>query len=178
MEVFRGCAFSSVGLASEPAIPFENTRKDPWNTMEAVCNKKQVKVMLFTIQNASRRLISLHCHSGRSHLVLFDSFFNLLFFPYLLVFILLAIRKTLITITPYRKQTQNMSSNSRSTSVFKRVSSPKNDVTLMSFQTCKTSVHRQNTNEDCFCLNPRALWPSKNSNTTEMFPCPLNPERH
>ncbi len=37
----------------------------------------------------------------------FDSFSNLLFFPYLLVFLLLAIRKTLITITPYRKQTEH-----------------------------------------------------------------------
>lgn len=42
----------------------------------------------------------------------FDSFSYLLFFPHLLVFLLLAIRKTLITITPYTTQTQNIRNTS------------------------------------------------------------------
>ncbi len=39
----------------------------------------------------------------------------------------------------------------------------------MSFQTCKTFIHLQNTNEDIFWWNPRDFWPSIDSNTTDTF---------
>ncbi len=39
----------------------------------------------------------------------------------------------------------------------------------MSFQTCKTFVHLQNTDERYFLWNPRAFWPCIDGNATGMF---------